>query len=179
MAKRAPKTGNVGTPAKGDKGRVVTFKQGWGAEAKEIAPEPTPPEPVVVPEGAEAVQALRELGELNDLAIVAKDRWADAAARAKDLKAKYDDAVEAVQKRLQKATHPPALPLFDAVQAEQDRQKMAAGPVVWGSGVAPVDPEPVPAESLPEAVTEPTESAQDESSAEGSTPTAGEASDVF
>lgn len=140
------------------KGRVVTSKQGWGLESREIAPEPAPPEPVIVPEGDEAVKALRELGELNDLALVAKARWSDSAARTKDLKARYDEAVEAVQARLKKATHPPALPLFDAAEAEDDRRKMAAGP---------------------EVVEEPTESTQGETSEEGSTLGVGEAPEVF
>ena len=57
------------------------------------------------------------------------DRWQAAAKTAKDIKAKWESAVEELQRQLRSVTHQAPMPLFDAHQAEADlaRMESAAG----------------------------------------------------
>jgi len=90
---------------------------------------PDPQEPTVeVEKGSDpptltsetAVQILTELSALNDRAIAAHVQYVALRDKTKEAKTKWDDLAEQVQSRLREVTHPPALPLFDGKQAEED-----------------------------------------------------------
>lgn len=136
MAKRAKKTVTKIDP------------QGWGTTTTEIAPEPAPPEAIVLPEPAQAVEALRRLAEQNQRVISAKAKLDEAQALVKQRRGKYDQEAEALSTMLWEATSAPALPLFDAAQAEADLQRMettiaatapASGQADAGAAIGDID----------------------------------------
>src|SRR5262245_5514741 len=119
--------------------RVNTHKpNGAAPESVEVAP-PLISEPVLPPAEL-ALEHLKKLGELNDIALVAHTRHEEAATKARNLKAKAEEADEAVRNYIKEITHPSQPGLFDPQQREADTQAMeaaAAAPLI-----APANTEP-------------------------------------
>lgn len=112
--------------------RINTHKpNGSASESREVLP--TIPE-VVLPSPDVAVEHIKKLGELNDLAITAHAKHEEAALKAKNLKGKAEECDEAVRNYIKEMTHPSHPTLFDVKQTEADTQAMES------AALAPADP---------------------------------------
>ena len=78
---------------------------------------------VVIDPGT-APEALRQLATCYEAVVRAKTAYEAKREAAKTAKASLDLATEALLERVRAVTHPAALPLFDAGQAEQDLTAM-------------------------------------------------------
>lgn len=99
--------------------------------------DPPPPVPEAPQAAPDAVRVLKELGALNDRALEAKARYESLKEDTKQARETYDSLASEVLRKIQAATHPLALPLFDAEQRESDLLRMQAGPEDFGAVSAP------------------------------------------
>jgi hypothetical protein len=101
-----------------------------GAIARALGPEKTRAvpavDPITLPSADRAVEVLRELAELNDKAVALHVDFEHRRDDAKLAKEAWELAVKAVQERLQQATHPAPMPLFDQAEREADQAHMEA-----------------------------------------------------
>lgn len=137
----------------------VTTHDGQQSTSMAVAPEPTPPEPIVLPSAEEALAVLEKLALQNQRVSTAKTRMDEAAATLKARRGTWEKESQTLSAMLTEATHRPALPLFDAQQSEADLERMEAAidaarqePIEEAAGVAAIESaeaEPM-SESTPE-----------------------------
>lgn len=114
---------------KGPRRNVVN--QGWQNSSQEIAPEPTPPAAIVLPEPSEAVAVLARLAEQNAKVTAARLRYEESAATTKQRKGKLEELSAELSSMLTAATSGSKTPLLD--KAEEDLQRMEAAIAAGGS----------------------------------------------
>ncbi len=126
-----PKADKVTKISDGPKRRGKKFAHSLANAVQDINPpaagkhvgDPLIPGPIVfVPD--DAAKTLKELGDLNDRALAAKYRYEGLKEDTKAARETYDSLAAEVLRKIQAATHPPPLPLFDAQQREADHQAM-------------------------------------------------------
>lgn len=151
---KADKVTNISDGPKTRRGKKFAHSLANAAEHLAQQGVETPPvdPPTTVPE-ADAVRLLKELGALNDRALEAKSRYEGLKEDTKSARETYDSLAAEVLRKIQAATHPPALPLFDGDQRERDLLAMetaAAAPaeaVGAPESVSEVETAPEPQES--------------------------------
>jgi len=114
------------------------------AEPVEVPDAPLGPLTIPEPEQAQAI--LAELAALNDKAVYLHTKYEAVREKAKEAKLAWESAVTSVQEKLRLVTHPSLaeLPLFDAVEREQDQARMEEA--ATNEGMAP--PAEVPDDAL-------------------------------